>query len=141
MPLSESIREYRSLPHKRSFVLAMAITSFQFLCLVATGTLASLMIIHDDRSLGIPLVIVMALQAAIWLSGLLVRKGARCPLCKGTPLLDNTATKNARAQRIFPFNYGTTALISLLFTQRFRCMYCGSPFDLIKRSRSDYGRE
>ena len=64
------------------------------------------------------------------------RRSARCPLCKGTPYLNTGALTHRNATRLFPLNHGTSALLSSLITQRFRCMYCGTRFDLLKRRSS-----
>jgi len=60
------------------------------------------------------------------------RRKVICPLCKGTPLLSTRAHVHAKAFRIFPLDHGTTATLALIFTQTFRCMFCGSRFDLLK---------
>lgn len=68
----------------------------------------------------------------LWLFSFLKRRDARCPLCKGTPLLDSAARCHANAKRIFPLNYGTTAVLSSIVRQKYTCQYCGTPFDLLK---------
>lgn len=60
------------------------------------------------------------------------RRKVLCPLCKGTPLLSTRAHVHPKAFRIFPLDHGTTATLALIFTQTFRCMFCGSRFDLLK---------
>jgi len=71
-----------------------------------------------------------------WVLCFLKRRSARCPLCKGTPFLDTGALTHRKASRLFPLNHGTSAVLSTLFTQRFRCMYCGTRYDLLKRHSS-----
>lgn len=78
----------------------------------------------------------LGFSAVTWLIALLKRRAAKCPLCKGTPLINCGALAHSRAKRIYPFNHGVSAVISVIFTRKFRCMYCGSDFALIKtRSR------
>ena len=60
------------------------------------------------------------------------RRHVLCPLCRGAPLVNSRARVHAKFRRIFPFGYGTSATLSLLFTQTFRCMYCGEKFDILK---------
>lgn len=74
----------------------------------------------------------MGFSALMWLVAFFKRRSAHCPLCKGTPLLNTGARPHLRARRVFPFSYGQTAIFSILAMQRFRCMYCGSDFDLLK---------
>lgn len=70
-----------------------------------------------------------------WTFSFLARRHTQCPLCRGTPLLDSSASKHRKALRIPLFNYGNSAVLHLLLTGRFRCMYCGTPFQLLKKSR------
>jgi DNA-directed RNA polymerase subunit RPC12/RpoP len=60
------------------------------------------------------------------------RRSARCPLCIGTPLINTGALTHKRSKAIGPFNDGFTAVLSIAFTQKFRCMYCGTRYDLLK---------
>ena len=81
----------------------------------------------------------MGFSALMWLVAYFKRRSAHCPLCKGTPLLNTGARTHMRARRLFPFSHGVTATFSILAVQRFRCMYCGSDYDLLKpRSRHTY---
>ncbi|MEO5714433.1 MAG: hypothetical protein ABIT37_13175 [Luteolibacter sp.] len=74
----------------------------------------------------------LAFSAASWLLAFFKRRAAHCPLCKGTPLVNSGAHTHAKAFRLVPFNHGITAVLSIIATQRFRCMYCGSDYDLLK---------
>ena len=67
-----------------------------------------------------------------WLLAFFKRRTAHCPLCKGTPLFNSGALAHSKAIRIFPFNHGVSATLSIIATQKFCCMYCGSDFDLLK---------
>jgi len=60
------------------------------------------------------------------------RRAARCPLCIGTPLMNTGALTHKRSTKLAPLNEGYTALLSIAFTQKFRCMYCGTRYDLLK---------
>jgi hypothetical protein len=62
-----------------------------------------------------------------------VRRAAKCPLCRGTPMVDTRASKHANATRIPPLSHGLSARLELMLVQRFRCMYCGTPYDLYKK--------
>jgi hypothetical protein len=67
-----------------------------------------------------------------WVIAFFKRRAAHCPLCKGTPLVNSGARPHSRAKRIFPFSHGVSATLSIIATQTFRCMYCGSDFDRLK---------
>lgn len=71
----------------------------------------------------------------LWVISLVKRKKATCPLCKGSPLYETRARKHKKAVRTAPFNHAQTAVLSSLLTQRFCCMFCGSPFDLQRPSK------
>ena len=64
------------------------------------------------------------------------RRSARCPLCIGTPLLNSGALAHKRSFALGPLNEGFTAVLSIACTQKFRCMYCGTRYDLLKPIRS-----
>jgi hypothetical protein len=77
----------------------------------------------------------LGLAVASWILGYFKRRAAMCPLCNGTPLLVSGALPHVKAVRIPPFNHGVSAVLSLVFTQRFTCMYCGCRFDMLKDSK------
>ncbi len=64
------------------------------------------------------------------------RRSARCPLCIGTPLLNSGALAHKRSFALGPLNEGFTAVLCIACTQKFRCMYCGTRYDLLKPIRS-----
>ncbi len=68
----------------------------------------------------------------MWILAFFKRRDAHCPLCKGTPLINSGALPHSKARRIYPLNHGMSATLSIIATQRFCCMYCGSDFDLLK---------
>jgi hypothetical protein len=62
--------------------------------------------------------------------------GLNCPLCHGAVMREQPCHKHAHAFRIWPLSHRTSAVISLLTTLSFRCMYCGTAYRLGKRSRN-----
>jgi hypothetical protein len=68
----------------------------------------------------------------MWIIAFFKRRDAHCPLCKGTPLINSGALPHSKARRLYPLNHGMSATLSIIATQRFCCMYCGSDFDLLK---------
>jgi hypothetical protein len=62
-------------------------------------------------------------------------KTLTCPLCHGTVMHEKRCRKHANAFRIWPLSYRASAVISILFTASFRCMYCGTPWRLQRTSR------
>jgi len=129
-------RGAHSLPHRRPFVAAALLALLHCLLGVALVALAWVFLVRGDPAAG-PWLLATAIALALaWLVALPVRRAARCPLCRGTPLLDTRAAPHPKASRVAPLNHGTTALLSLAFRHRFRCMFCGTPFDLLKRRPS-----
>ena len=74
------------------------------------------------------------LMAITLLISYFTRRNARCPLCRGTPLLNSGALAHKNSFCLRPFNHGYTAVLSIAFTQRLTCMYCGTKYDLLKES-------
>ena len=64
--------------------------------------------------------------------GFLFAQRLHCTLCHGTVLQEKRCHKHAEAQRIPPLSYRSSAVLSVLFTGTFRCMYCGTPYRLRK---------
>ncbi len=58
-----------------------------------------------------------------------------CPLCHGTVMNEKRCRKHDNAFRLWPLSYRASAVISLLFTGTFRCMYCGTQWRLKRTSR------
>ena len=126
----------RSLPSKRPYLMAMGFAAVHYLAILTALTLGVILIRERSPSISKSFVVAVSVVAGTWMWGYFIRTSTKCPLCKGTPLLDSGAIKHSKAIRIPPCNYGTTAQLSLIFTHRFRCMYCGTPFDLMKKPQS-----
>jgi hypothetical protein len=58
-----------------------------------------------------------------------------CPLCHGTVMHEKRCRKHEDAFRLGPLSYRASAVLSLLFTGSFRCMYCGTLWRLRRTSR------
>ncbi len=102
---------------------------------LATSVTAAFLAITQPHSLTIPLITGgLIFSCLMWVFGILKRRRVYCPLCRGTPLIDSQARVHSKAKRIRPLNHGITAIVSILATHRFRCMYCGSDYDLFKES-------
>ncbi len=123
----------RSLPHRGPYVGAMFLAVLHWLSIVATVTLGYIVFRIGNPSANRWFLVAAVLVVVTWIAGFLRRRSIKCPLCKGTPLLDSAAVHHRDASRIPPLNFGTSALVRLVTTQRFRCMYCGSLFDLLKK--------
>jgi hypothetical protein len=131
---AELLSKARSVHDKRPFRAAVLFTLVHYLCLIAVLTCLVIVLLDPARAPVTPLIASAAAALVTWLIAFIRRRSARCPLCKGSPLFDSGAVKHSKAHRLPPLNHGTTAVLGILFTNRFRCMYCGTPYDLLKRS-------
>ena len=122
----------RSVPNARPFRVAVFFMVLHYLGLIAAVT-AMVSVFIDPHPLA-PRVMIAALafSGVNWLIAYFKRRAAQCPLCKGTPLINSGAMPHARARRIPPFNHGVSAMLTILACHKFRCMYCGSDYDLLK---------
>lgn len=126
------VNHARSLPHCGPFNVAAAFSVVHYLSLAVTAT-ALVLTITDPSALARSVFFVgIAISLVTWLVSFLKRRCAHCPLCKGTPMVNSGAYPHSRASRIFPLNHGVSATLAIITTQTFRCMYCGSDFDMLK---------
>jgi len=127
----------RSLSSSRPFTVAGLVTALLFLGIIMTAT--AVLLVFTGPGVPNPVSISLIFSGlgfciVTWLIAFFKRRAAKCPLCKGTPLINSGALPHSRAKRIYPLNHGISAVISVLATQKFRCMYCGSDYDLRKIS-------
>jgi uncharacterized membrane protein (UPF0136 family) len=120
--------------------VAVFFSSLYFLSLIATATALAGFFLRPSHLASRLLVAGLVFTAVTWLIAYFKRRAVHCPLCKGTPLINSGAMPHVRARRILPFNHGLSAVLSIMATQKFRCMYCGSNYDLLKpRTRLLHG--
>lgn len=122
----------RSVPYKRPYISALVATSFFYLALVGAASSVFALAVQPTKSAGALFIGFAGFSALLWLISFFKRRSCNCPLCKGTPFLDNGAHRHQKAVRFLPLNYGHTNLLRGLFRQQFRCQFCGTPFDLLK---------
>jgi hypothetical protein len=131
---AEQVSRARSLPDKRPYNVAVFLSVIHYLCVISFLTCVVILVINPvENSVRI---LIGSLVACLltWLVAFFKRRSVRCPLCKGLPLYDSGASKHSKAYRLRPLNHANTAIFGILFLQRFRCMYCGTPYDMMKKS-------
>lgn len=133
---ADPVSRARSIHHKRPFTVAVFFALVHYLCLIGMATCIVIVILNPTSAAVLPLIVAVIASLVTSLISFFRRRSARCPLCKGSPLFDSGAVKNAKAYRLPPLSYAATAVFGILFLSRFRCMYCGTPYDLLKRSSS-----
>lgn len=135
----------RSVPYRASFYQATFWTVVHLFCIMATITTIVIFFLNH-KIVGInyykrPIIAFAVLTVLTLIISFYKRRAARCPLCLGTPLLNSGALVHKHSSSSAPFNNGFTAVVSIIFTQKFRCMYCGTLFDLLKkRGLSNHGK-
>lgn len=122
----------RSLPSARPFRVAVVFTAIHYLGIVVTSTALICVFLEPSQTAVHLMIGGMIFTAIAWLVAFFKRKATFCPLCKGTPLINSGARVHSRAWRLYPLNHGVTATVSIMACQKFRCMYCGSDYDLLK---------
>jgi hypothetical protein len=128
------VQRDRSLPSSRPFNIAAFFSALYFLALIATFT-AMVLFFKEPNPLSLKFMLGgLGMSIVSWTVAFFRRRAALCPLCKGTPLINSGALPHSKAVRVFPLNHGMTATLSIMTSQRFCCMYCGSSFDLLKPS-------
>lgn len=120
------------MPHRSPFIWAQILAVVNFACGVAVLTSIPILLLYPSQKNIKVLVACMASYMLTAMVSFLKRRKVLCPLCKGTPLVSSQAEIHPRASRIFPLDYGTSTLLTLIASQTFRCMYCASRFDLLK---------
>jgi len=137
---SQKVPLARSLPSSRPFYIAAVLSLVHYLSVIMA--VASLVYCIKEPSAHASRIFIGAMVFSIltWIIAFFKRRSTLCPLCKGTPLIDAGALPHLRATKCYPFNHGVSATLSIIATQRFRCMYCAADFDLLKPSSRVRGR-
>ncbi len=110
----------------------MILSAFFYLGIIAAATTLVMFFLHPTPLATKVLIGCLGITSVFWLLAFFSKRQTHCPLCKGTPLVNTGALAHQKAVRIFPLSHGTTATLSIIATQKFRCMYCGTPFDILK---------
>lgn len=126
------ISRLRSVPDRQPFVRAVFLSSMHYMGILATATTITVFLLEPSPMATKVLIVCLGFTAVTWLLAWFKRCATHCPLCKGTPLINTGAITHKKATRIFPFNHGVSATLAIIATQKFRCMYCGTGFDILK---------
>lgn len=122
----------RSVPHKQPFVRAVFLSAIHYMGILAALTTVVVFLLHPTHLATRVLIACIIFIGITWLLAFFKRRSTHCPLCKGTPLINSGALAHQKATKIWPFNHGVSATLSIIATQTFRCMYCGTAYDLMK---------
>jgi uncharacterized membrane protein YciS (DUF1049 family) len=91
-----------------------------------------MMLLSGDRQMGIWSLICMGGFVLLQLIATWHSRKLTCGLCHGTILHEKRCLKHERAEKWPLIGYRATAMLRIIFTLGFTCMYCGSIFRLRK---------
>jgi hypothetical protein len=87
---------------------------------------------HRESCSGIASLVACSIFIVSRLLAFILSRHLCCPLCMGKVMASVRCHKHVNAQRLPPLTYRATAVLAVLFTLSFRCMYCGTRFRLRK---------
>lgn len=95
-------------------------------------TAAIVLPITGQRWIGIAALACALVSVVSRFAAFVLSRDLHCGLCHGTVMSEKRCRKHTDAVRLRPLGYRATAVLSVLFTLSFRCMYCGTRFKLWK---------
>jgi hypothetical protein len=104
-----------------------------FLSFASFLIFGALMFIKADRPLGIFSLGALAVFVITRALAFFWSRQLTCPLCHGTILAERRCRKHEAARKLPLLSYRAAAVLGILFTLGFRCMYCGTAYRLWKR--------
>lgn len=122
----------RSVPHKQPYVRAVFLSAMHYMGILAALTTLVIFFVNPTHLATRVFMLSVGFLGFTWMLAFFKRRSTHCPLCKGTPLINTGALTHPKATRIWPFNHGVSAILSIIATQKFRCMYCGTLYDMMK---------
>lgn len=124
----------RSVPYKKPLIVALLWTLLFYTFFMATILAMIIFIFVGTKPAAHLFAFTSVLALFLWFVSFLKRRRAHCALCQGTPFLDTGAHIHLEARKIPLLNHGHSNVISAVFTLQYRCMYCGTPYDFLKKS-------
>jgi len=125
-------KRFRSVPFRYPFTRAVIVSAIFLLSAIALMTSILGFALLPTQKSGYFVLATFLTTIAIWIISILIRRSARCPLCKGTPYFSSGAHKHEKATKLPLLGYGMSNVFRSITNQTFRCMYCGQPFDMMK---------
>lgn len=124
----------RSVPYKRSLIVALLWTLAFYASFFASIIITVIFVVIGTKMAANLFAGAIGLTLFLWFVSFLKRRRAHCALCQGTPYLDTGAHIHRDAQKIPLLNHGHSNVIYSTLTLHYRCMYCGTPYDFLKKS-------
>ncbi|MBK1790664.1 hypothetical protein [Persicirhabdus sediminis] len=127
------VSQNRSVHRPKPFIKTARLCVTQYLFATAAITLLVYTLAFPSPATAIIALVCMVLFFAFWLLSNISSRSATCPLCRGKCLASSKASKHKKAYRLKPLSYAQTTALSIVFTNKWRCMHCGSVYDLKKK--------
>lgn len=100
-------------------------------CLLSVGALTALVLTFVvSKSYGQYFVLLAALFALLLIIRWMHSRSVSCPLCHGKILHGSKCHKHRDARRRGVLSYTSSLIVDVLFSGRFTCMFCGTPYRL-----------
>jgi hypothetical protein len=115
----------------RIWIVSLLLT-LSFVSFCAFIALAVALPVTGSRMIGVGSLACLALFIASRLSAFVLSGRLHCGLCHGAVMTETGCRKHADAVRVRPLSYRATAVLGVLLTLSFKCMYCGMRFRLWK---------
>lgn len=110
------------------FWIRISALSF-FLWVLSAVSLAGLTgyaVLHATHEMMLVLLSGIGVFVLTWLLSLLCASMCKCPLCRSGPLSSKRCVRHRNARRLLG-SYRMRVAAGVLFTNHFRCPYCGEP--------------
>ena len=115
-------------------IVLLALTSY--IALPATIYFTICLLVEPQGAWQVPAALSLVAFAASFIVGLLLSAITKCALCHGSPLLDKRCRKHVLANKLPLLTYRASAILHVIFTGKFRCMFCSTPFRLGTKAES-----
>jgi predicted RNA-binding Zn-ribbon protein involved in translation (DUF1610 family) len=128
-------RRARGYHRPGRLLLVALLLLLAFLSFLAVIAGVAMMFVTDVREWGWLALAGLGLFALSRAAVFMLASALNCPLCHGTVMHEKRCRKHDDAFRLWPLSYRASAVLSLLFTASFRCMYCGTAWRLRRTTR------
>jgi hypothetical protein len=129
---SAKVRRTRVFPQPLRLVLGACLLGLAFISFLSFAWFTGELLLTGERSAGFLALGCLVLFGLCRLLAFLNNEKLHCNLCHGTVLHEKRCRKHASATRIPGLSHRAATVASILTTGQFRCMYCGTSYQLKK---------
>lgn len=115
----------------RKIVLAIFLWLLSVM-LVVMAVASVFLMVTKDRSYGVLFLLALGSYLVLRLIRFAMGRTLSCPLCHGHILQSKKCRKHRDASRHGILGYAQSLLLDATIQGRFTCMYCGTPFRLLR---------